>query len=376
MNKLVSKDPIQRFKQGKKIIKAQGGTTTPNLPVLASQYKSLPNPVSTVTKSSGLLSRVGGIVGRYLPAFLLASDIESRRQQMSDQIKQKQAENSVGVGTQIGANAMQNAIDDQKRQKYLDRQKQELDKQKQTIQQSLNKQNPKPATSTKESGSSGNSFRSAFDAARNANEKEFTWNGKRYNTRRSGETEDQWLSNITKGKIAFTAPTDVDDSGIEKAKEIVETPNNPVNFGYRSNFNYTNGNIKNLGFNNYQGLVNHVRANPNDPFSQDLTARWGDVNTWDQQKFENAYRIGGYYGNMNMRRLLNGQAQWAGENDARYDAREAAYGRQVSQPQQYNDGWKQALTFSYRKQGGQLVSKNPIQRFKQKSFKKEAKFPR
>lgn len=39
MNKLVSKNPIERFKQGKKIIKAQQGETLPTAPKAENRYK-------------------------------------------------------------------------------------------------------------------------------------------------------------------------------------------------------------------------------------------------------------------------------------------------------------------------------------------------
>lgn len=71
-----------------------------------------------------------------------------------------------------------------------------------------------PTTVTSSNNKKGNSFKSAFDQARNSGLQEFTWNGKRFNTMKAGETKEQWLAGlkpqtITSPTITFEKPTSV-----------------------------------------------------------------------------------------------------------------------------------------------------------------------
>lgn len=127
--------------------------------------------------------------------------------------------------------------------------------------------------------------------------------------------------------------------------------------GYRTDFDYTgsNSNIRNLGFNNYEGLVNFVNSNANNQFAKDLVQRFGNTNSWNQNEVENALNIKGTY-----RRgrggdysdIMRSMASWAGTQNGTYDRNQ--------------NFWNNLKVINGRllfKQGG-LISKNPVKRFK------------
>lgn len=59
-----------------------------------------------------------------------------------------------------------------------------------------NNKTAQPAGSVTTSNKNRVSFKSAFNQARNSGLQEFTWNGKRYNTMKAGESKEQWLSGL------------------------------------------------------------------------------------------------------------------------------------------------------------------------------------
>ena len=80
----------------------------------------------------------------------------------------------------------------------------------------------------------------------------------------------------------------------EPIKSVNETPVDAPNFGYATNQDYSNGRqFKNLGFNNYQGLLRYAQGSQ-DQFAQDLRQRFGDRIT-DQAYVESQLGISGKY---------------------------------------------------------------------------------
>ena len=113
----------------------------------------------------------------------------------------------------------------------------------------------------------------------------------------------------------------------QKKSEPVVDASDP--FGYSTTNHYGDGMaLKELGFNNYSGLKNYVIANQNNQFAKDLKQRFGnDVNAWNQTDVENALGVsgtyrGGYAGDFGD--MARSMARWAGETNAAYDQREIA----------------------------------------------------
>ena len=129
--------------------------------------------------------------------------------------------------------------------------------------------------------------------------------------------------------------------------------------GYRTDFDYTgsNSNIRDLGFNDYSGMVNFINNNPNNQFSRDMTQRFGNTNTWNQNKVESALNVSGKYRpgrGGDFSDIMKSQAAWAGTENGTYDRNQ--------------NFWNNLKVVNGRllfKQGG-LISKNPIERFKMK----------
>ena len=166
MNKLISNNPIQRFKQGQKIQKFQN----------AGQLTYHGNPV--IKKG----------------AIFIPQDPVTKKYNANIQLTNAELDTKIGKGNSNGRiykSADGNWYQNGKRVVNF-------------INSKPNKA-AKSTTSAKPTTSTGNSFKTAFDNARNANQREFEWNGTRYNTRRNGETEEQWLNNI--GASSNTAPT-------------------------------------------------------------------------------------------------------------------------------------------------------------------------
>lgn len=114
---------------------------------------------------------------------------------------------------------------------------------------------------------------------------------------------------------------------VEEKPEPVVDASDP--FGYSTTNHYGDGMaLKELGFNNYSGLKNYVIANQNNQFAKDLKQRFGnDVNAWNQTDVENALGVsgtyrGGYAGDFGD--MARSMARWAGETNAAYDQREIA----------------------------------------------------
>lgn len=110
----------------------------------------------------------------------------------------------------------------------------------------------------------------------------------------------------------------------QKKPEPVVDASDP--FGYSTTNHYGDGMaLKKLGFNNYSGLKNYVIANQNKQFAKDLKQRFGnDVNAWNQTDVENALGVSGTYrgGRVgDFGDMARSMARWAGQTNAAYDTR-------------------------------------------------------
>lgn len=87
---------------------------------------------------------------------------------------------------------------------------------------------------------------------------------------------------------------------------------------------FTNDDIRNLGFNNYAGLVNAVKTNANNNFVKALTNRYGtDTSKWDQNQIESELGVHGKYrsfGSGDFGDMSRSMATWLGDHNGRIDA--------------------------------------------------------
>lgn len=144
MNKLVTKNPVQRFKNGKKIIKAQGGT---NRIILGYESPKKDNDFSLVTSARYLGYNPPGFNGNMMYNL---PNLDSTNTQI-DNKSQTASENN--------------------------------------LQTELKQENPQvlQEKSNSQKTNRGISFKQAFNKARKSGLQEFTCGGKRFNTKNKGE---------------------------------------------------------------------------------------------------------------------------------------------------------------------------------------------
>ena len=107
-------------------------------------------------------------------------------------------------------------------------------------------------------------------------------------------------------------------------KPVTPSQETTVETPYHTTFDYTgsNNDIRNLGFNNYAGLQNFVRANPTNQFARDLTQRFGNIDTWNQNDVENSLGVSGTYrrgAGGDYSDIMRSMAGWAGDINGKYD---------------------------------------------------------
>lgn len=181
----------------------------------------------------------------------------------------------------------------------------------------------------------GNSYKTraqAFAAARKNGRGVFTYKGKQYNTMQKGENADEFrrahadydyfLGNVANDQGGWKPSDPVQTSyKVNKVPEpmnpdklgevVVTTQKQPLQM-------FTKDDIKSLGFNNYQGLLNAVsnRNNWNNNFVKALNNRFGtDYANWKQEDIENALGVKGKYrsfGGGDFGDMSNNMASWMG----------------------------------------------------------------
>lgn len=130
--------------------------------------------------------------------------------------------------------------------------------------------------------------------------------------------------------ILATMPTDWKTNNQRVTEEMTPQPTQPTvpNLGYRSTFNYADGQ-RDFGFNNYRGMVAFANTYKDDPFAQDLRKRFGDdPNAWNQSDVESALHVRGKYrrgAGGDMHDMMMSMADWAGGMNRQYDDRYKAY---------------------------------------------------
>lgn len=181
----------------------------------------------------------------------------------------------------------------------------------------------------------GNSYKTraqAFAAARKNGRGVFTYKGKQYNTMQEGENADEFrrahadydyfLGNLAKDQGGWKPSNPVQTS--YKVNKVPE-PMNPDKLGEvvvtaqkQPLQMFTEDDIRSLGFNNYQGLLNAVsnRNNWNNNFVKALNNRFGtDYANWKQEDIENALGVKGKYrsfGGGDFGDMSNNMASWMG----------------------------------------------------------------
>lgn len=156
----------------------------------------------------------------------------------------------------------------------------------------------------------------------------------------------------------------------EEVKQFVNNAMNQTQIDpYRAYDNYSRQALKNLGFNNYNTMVNYVLNNPQNQFSKDLTKRFGDVNTWNQADIEQNL---GVYGNYRGSRtgdfgdIARSMSTWAGNFNGTQDGKVDLALRTGSDGIVYSNSRVKDLFDKYASKS--LLSRNPVTRFKKGGF--------
>ena len=265
MNKLVSKNPVQRFKEGKKIVKAQWGLKTREDGVIVNRAGI---PVGkSIMGSSYEYEKYFPEDKLILPGLYQDKDTKN--------IFSTNSTDSNGNYNQVisGPSPIQNGTYYETKDasgKIIDRgryfggkkhslpigtNKSKTSTSKGNKSNSVQQRNPRKSTSLNQQKGSNNSFKLAFDTARNSGEQEFTWNGKKYNTMKKGETKEQWLNGL-KGQQQIPQLNQVTPiisipmftaSKLDQQPVITNTPKPTYNF----NRSQTRQLMRNAGYNPY-----------------------------------------------------------------------------------------------------------------------------
>lgn len=322
MNKLVSRSPVQRFKQGKKIVKAEEGAVARwqrriKHPIDAYNNldKRVPNPFVWMDNQ---LKKIGNslIVENYTPEN--GGTINNKIRQ-SKQNKQKNNSNisNTNYSNQYAGSSIRNYSQQPKKTTNV-----------------INK------TSPVKTSVSNNSFKLAFDTARNSGEQEFTWNDRKFNTMKKGETKEQWLSNLRPSSSPELPTSEQLIQQVPQNVPVVEL-------------------VPQAGTNTIQNQLTEVQKvmpiastyimNPTLPKLNRSDTRW----VINDALGKNAYNFTGAQRRA-LRQYLNGE---------QYNANDlAAFGNLDI----FN---KYKSTQSYKKGGNMLPSKNIVERFKQRNFR-------
>lgn len=189
-------------------------------------------------------------------------------------------------------------------------------------------------------------FRSAFNAAKTGGHGVFTWKGKAYNTMSKGDNANEFRKNHSDydafiGQAYRGIQDGIDNSGgwsgspNYKPEQIVQTANPlPVNTSQQTPQQtpqrtrlqkFTDDDIRNLGFNNYQGLLNAANNsnNKNNRFLQSMYDRYGsDTSKWNQTTIENDLGVKGKYrrfGGGDFGDMSRSMMAWVGKNNGEID---------------------------------------------------------
>ena len=206
-------------------------------------------------------------------------------------------------------------------------------------------------------------FRSAFDAAKSGGYGVFTWRGKAYNTMNKGDDATKFRTQHTDydnfiGNAQQGVSNGIDQSGgwsnsPNYKPEQIAQESNPVAtqaqqqtstqpVGKARLEKFSNDDIRSLGFNNYQGLLNAASnsANSNNNFLKAMYDRYGsDTSKWNQATIENDLGVKGKYrrfGRGDLGDMSRSMMAWVGKNNGEIDrdvrSRTGANGTVYSSP--------------------------------------------
>ena len=426
MNKLVSKNPVQRFKQGRKIIKALGGlpmviNTVGGVPAVRPVAGGVPSVVSKTASTAGkvgrgLLGRVGGFLGRVagpIGAYFIASDINERRKEIADKLNSgeytlsdgKLVKNEAASGASIG-NAISDAV---YRQKVIDKLLKTgnyiLDKNGNLVMKPANSTNDKTSNRVTTPGRSlktKEQWESQFNDAKNqltsqqlmyldslgidtSNAEKMQQGINAYNKDSGLVIDNKWgdKSSAALSKILSSMPANYRNEDMyQELDNKRNIPEVTPNFGYRTNNTYEDvdfrDRLKSMGIRSNADLIDFGWRTQGNDYD------WKGNNWAKQFRSDINQALGGDWSDTNIRKTFNTSGNWgggflgsgdisdfqralqinAGSWNGAYDRAKEQYktNRLKFSPGYVN--WRSLLNLSYYKQGGQLVSRNPVQRFK------------
>lgn len=173
----------------------------------------------------------------------------------------------------------------------------------------------------------------AFAAARKNGRGVFTYKGKQYNTMQEGENADEFRRNHADydyflGNVASNQGGWKPSDPVQTSYKVNNVPDALPKSGQLDEVvataqrqplqMFTEDDIRSLGFNNYQGLLNAVsnRNNWNNNFVKALNSRFGtDYTNWKQEDIENALGVRGKYrsfGGGDFGDMSRSMASWMG----------------------------------------------------------------
>lgn len=241
MNKLVSKNPIQRFKQGNQI-----------------QYYEIGGTARKVIR---------GWKEALFP-WTMKKPKPQQKKETPQQTKQKndRAANRDDGGYFINPRIADNSsvmwllrngyrqidgvwMSPEEQKEYYKRKRNSNNQQSQNPSTTTQQSNPQQSetsnvtNNTTTNAPSGNSFSSAFNAARNSGQREFIWNGRKFNTQKKGEegfiwSNGRWIN----PNIKFVAPSPTDMT-TQEAEELNRKAK-PIGNWERASFAKNGGTLK------------------------------------------------------------------------------------------------------------------------------------
>lgn len=110
----------------------------------------------------------------------------------------------------------------------------------------------------------------------------------------------------------------------QKQKEVQPVVDAPDPFGYESKGNYALDNARTLktnGIRDWTTMMNYIKGNQESAFAQDMMHRFGsDLSTWKQEDVEGAIGVSGHYGSKDRSRIqgfmAGNQATWNNQRQA------------------------------------------------------------
>ena len=361
MNKLVSKNPVQRFKEGKKILFAKRGW---DIEPGTGRYR---NPDTGRTFSP-----------------------EEYKQYVLDKLRNSGHINQYNQPTEkLLANKVSNSTKTSKKSSSMS--KRPLKTKEQWESEFNNAKNQLTAQQLMYLDSLGIDTSSAEKMQQGINA---------YNKNSGLVVDNKWGDNSSTAlsRILSSMPSNYRNEdtqwGLNNEKNI-PVPTKPViNLGYRTSNTYENNDfsdrLKNMGIRSNADLINFM-------YNSGKAGWKGDA--WQTQFRSDVDRaLGGDYSDANIRKVFNTQGNWgrgflgggdfkdfqnvlqtnAGVWNGLYDSKQQKAADLLSRTGQngtvYSTSYIKDLVdrvkgLSYRKQGGQLLSRNVVERFKQKNFR-------